>query len=278
MRHSPRFWVFVCFIAALLLVLPWKPAVAAGNQVVLVVGGDVEWSLNSRPPTVRYPVVEPGPFGQLVVGKRDVPSDGRRGGARDQVIGDWPPIPYVNKGESKAYLESLDLKGGTAGTVGEGLSYPLPPPRPDYTQDYSSNQELLSYPLRRLAPTFHAADLVFVNCEGALSDHGRQVGLNRTPEKFAKILRSSGVGIVNLANNHAFDAEERGFLDTLRVLSSAGIGHVGGGLDLAAARSRPSSRGMASSSASLAIRSSIISARSHSLPTTVLGLLPWIHF
>jgi poly-gamma-glutamate synthesis protein (capsule biosynthesis protein) len=94
----------------------------------------------------------------------------------------------------------------------------------------------LSYPLRRLAPTFHAADLVFVNCEGALSDHGRQNGLNRTPEKFAKVMRSSGISIVNLANNHTFDAEERGFLDTLRALSSAGIAHVGGGHDLAEAR------------------------------------------
>src|SRR6516164_8998256 len=33
-----------------------------------------------------------------------------------------------------------------------------------------------------------------------------------------------------------FDAEERGFLDTLRALSLAGIAHVGGGLDLADAR------------------------------------------
>ena len=229
MRCSPRFRVSVCFIATLLLlILPWKPVAAAGNQVVLIVGGDVEWALNSRPPTVRYHVVDPRPFGLLVFGKRDV---------RDQVIGDWPPIPYVYEGESKTYLDSLGLKGGGDDSFGESLSYPLPQQtRPEYTQDYSSNQELLNYPLKRLAPTFHAADLVFVNCEGALSDHARQVGLNRTPEKFAKTMRSSGIGIVNLANNHTFDAEERGFLDTLRALGSAGIAHVGGGHDLAEAR------------------------------------------
>jgi len=229
MRYSARFWVWVYFIAILLLlILPWKPVVAAENHVVLIVGGDVEWSLNSRPPTVRYRVVDPRPFGLLVFGKRDV---------RDQVIGDWPPVPYVNEGESKTYLESLGLKGGSDDSLEESLSYPLPhQARPEYNQDYSSNAELLSYPLRRLAPTFHAADLVFVNCEGALSDHARQVGLNRTPEKFAKIMRSSGISIVNLANNHTFDAEERGFLDTLRALSSAGIAHVGGGHDLAEAR------------------------------------------
>jgi hypothetical protein len=232
MRYSPRFWVSVCFIATLLfLILPWKLTVAAhaaGNHVVLILGGDVEWALNSRPPTVRYRVVDPRPFGQLVFGKRDV---------RDQIIDDWPPVPYVNEGESKTYLESLGLKGGSDGSLGESLSYPLPGQSgEEFNQDYSSNQELLSYPLRRLAPTFHAADLVFVNCEGALSDRGRQNGLNRTPEKFAKTMRSSGISLVNLANNHTFDAEERGFLDTLRALSSAGIAHVGGGHDLAEAR------------------------------------------
>src|SRR2546425_4134399 len=161
MRYSFRFWALVCFVAILLfLLLPRTPMVAAGNHVVLIMGGDVEWSLNSRPPTVRYPVVDPRPFGFLVFGKRDV---------RDQVIGDWPPIPYVNEGESKAYLESLGLKGGSDDAFGESLSYPLQA-GPEFTQDYSSNEELLNYPLRLLAPTFRAADLVFVNCEGALSD------------------------------------------------------------------------------------------------------------
>jgi hypothetical protein len=225
MRYSPRFLMSVCSIATLLLILAWKHMAAAQGQVVLVVGGDVEWALNSRPPTVRYRVADPKPYGLLVFGKRDV---------RDQVTGDWPPIPYVNEDESKAYLESLGLKGGRNDSSGEELSYPLPQQtRPEYSKDYSSNEELLNYPLKRLAPTFHAADLVFVNCEGALSDLGRQVGLNRTPEKFGTAMKSSGISIVNLANNHTFDAEERGFLDTLRVLDAAGIAHVGGGHDLA---------------------------------------------
>jgi hypothetical protein len=228
MIRATRFSAALCSAATLLLIFANAPARAADNRVVLVVGGDVEWSLNSRPPTVRYPVIDQKPYGMLVFGKRDV---------RDQVTGDWPPVPYVNDGESKTYLESLGLKGPKESSSGEELSYPLPPQaRREYTQDYSSNEELLSYPLKRLAPIFHAADLVFINCEGALSDHGRQVGLNRTPEKFAGIMKSSGVGIVNLANNHTFDAEERGFLDTIQALDAAGIFHVGGGRDLAEAR------------------------------------------
>ena len=31
------------------------------------------------------------------------------------MIGDWPPVPYVNEGESKTYLESLGLKGPQGG-------------------------------------------------------------------------------------------------------------------------------------------------------------------
>src|SRR5712691_6692295 len=132
MRYSPRF--SVSFL--LLLILSWKPMAAAGNHVVLILGGDVEWSLNSRPPTVRYHVVDPRPYGFLVFGKRDV---------RDQVTGDWPPIPYVYTGESKKYLDSLGLKGGSDDSFGESLSYPLArqvsanssksPAGQEYTQD-----------------------------------------------------------------------------------------------------------------------------------------------
>ena len=229
MRSSPRFWASISSLAilsSLALGLPQKPAFAADNQVVFIFGGDVEWSLNARPPTVRYRVVDPTPYGKIVYGRRDV---------RDQVTGDWPPIPYTDQGESGAYLKSLGLKGPSDASSGESLSYPLLD-HEEYTQDYSTNDALLNHPLQRLASVFHAADLVMVNCEGALSDHGRQVGLNRTPERFALSMRSAGIDLVNLANNHTFDAEERGFLDTLRTLSLAGIAHVGGGMDLADAR------------------------------------------
>ena len=229
MRYSPRFWLSVpghVLLLSVALGLPNKPALAADNQVVLIFGGDVEWSLNARPPTVRYRVADPTPYGRIVYGRRDV---------RDQVTGDWPPIPYIDSGASGAFLKSLGLKGPNDASTGESLSYPLLDSE-EYTKDYSADDALLNYPLQRLAPIFHAADVVMVNCEGALSDHGRQVGLNRTPERFAISMRDAGIGVVNLANNHTFDAEERGFLDTLRALSLAGIGHVGGGTDLADAR------------------------------------------
>ena len=234
MRYSPRFWVLAVTLPVvailLFLMLSGRPVTSAANQVVLVAGGDVEWSLNYRRPTVRYRVTDPRPYGDNVFGKTDV---------RDQVTGDWPPIPYVYQGESKAYLDGLHLKGPCEdGSVGPCLSYPLPGQvaEGNFEQDYSSNLEILGYPLKRLAPTFQAADLVFANCEGALSDHGRKNGRNITPEKFANTIKASGISIVNLANNHTFDAEETGFLDTIRSLDSVGIAHVGGGRDLTEAR------------------------------------------
>jgi poly-gamma-glutamate capsule biosynthesis protein CapA/YwtB (metallophosphatase superfamily) len=229
MRNSPRLCLSVAALALLfplVLSLPGKPAFAADNQVTFIFGGDVEWSLNARPPTVRYRVADPTPYGKLIYGRRDV---------RDQVTGDWPPIPYVDQGESGAYLKGLGLKAPSDASTGESLSYPLLE-HEEYTKDYSTDDALLNHPLQRLAPIFHGADLVMVNCEGALSDRGRQVGSNKTPEKFAISMRDAGIGVVNLANNHTFDAEERGFLDTLRALSMAGIAHVGGGTDLADAR------------------------------------------
>jgi hypothetical protein len=131
-----------CFATlTMFLLLQGKPAFAADNQVVLIFGGDVEWSLNGRPPTVRYRVADPTPYGEIVYGRRDV---------RDQVTGDWPPIPYTDQGESGAYLKSLGLKGPSDASTGESLSYPLPGSE-EYTKDYSSDDALLNYPLRRLA-------------------------------------------------------------------------------------------------------------------------------
>jgi hypothetical protein len=60
--------------------------------------------------------------------------------------------------------------------------------------------------------------------DARLSDHGRKNGRNITPEK-----KASGIGIVNLANNQTFDTEERGFMDTIRNLDSAGIAPTRGG-------------------------------------------------
>ena len=84
MSSSPRLWASISSLAilsSLALGLPGKPAFAADDQVVFIFGSDVEWSLNARPPTVRYRVADPAPYGKIVYGRRDVP---------DQVTGGRP--------------------------------------------------------------------------------------------------------------------------------------------------------------------------------------------
>jgi hypothetical protein len=91
MRCLPRLWASissVVILSSLALGASGKPAFAADN-VVFIFGGDVEWSLNARPPTVRYRVSDPAPYGRVVFGRRDV---------CDQVTGDWPPAPEVAAG------------------------------------------------------------------------------------------------------------------------------------------------------------------------------------
>jgi hypothetical protein len=72
MRRSTRLSTSLCALATSFLIFAPASVQAEDGRVVLIVGGDVEWSLNSRPPTVRYQVVDPKPYGMLVFGKRDV--------------------------------------------------------------------------------------------------------------------------------------------------------------------------------------------------------------
>src|SRR6516164_10561884 len=167
MKSSPRFWApisSVAILSSLALGLLGNAAFAADN-VVFVFGGDVEWSLNARPPTVRYRVSDPAPYGKIVYGRRDV---------RDQVTGDWPPIPYIDQGESGAYLKSLGLKGPNDVATGESLSYPLLE-REEYNKDYSTDDALLNYPLQRLAPIFRRRQQKLVQSNRCKTGPGKAV-------------------------------------------------------------------------------------------------------
>jgi hypothetical protein len=75
MRTSLPSWASVSGTALLLsaeLALPGELAFAADNQVTFIFGGDVEWALNARPPTVRYRIADPTPYGKDVYCRRDV--------------------------------------------------------------------------------------------------------------------------------------------------------------------------------------------------------------
>jgi poly-gamma-glutamate capsule biosynthesis protein CapA/YwtB (metallophosphatase superfamily) len=80
-------------------------------------------------------------------------------------------------------------------------------------------------------PLLKHADLVFGNLEGVLTDRsdtmkdpgsGRQFAF-KFPPRYAGLLREEGFNILNVANNHAYDFREEGYLDTLHNLDQAGI-------------------------------------------------------
>lgn len=86
-------------------------------------------------------------------------------------------------------------------------------------QDYS-------YFLSLVKPYFEYDDLTIVNFEGTLSNGGarmdKEFAFRGNPE-YVKILTSSSVEAVNLANNHTRDYGETAFADTKNIMTENGI-------------------------------------------------------
>lgn len=82
---------------------------------------------------------------------------------------------------------------------------------------------------------FSFSDLLIANQEGPITRSEKSINgkccLKSAPEA-AQILRSWGIGIVSLANNHMFDYGWEGFEQTQERLDNAGIGYLGAGKNL----------------------------------------------
>lgn len=95
----------------------------------------------------------------------------------------------------------------------------------------ASNSELIIDWLRE-------ADVAFANLETTLAESKPYYHPRPTTYKFradpsnAGSLRSLGIDVVSLANNHVFDYGDSAFIETLKALDDVGIKHVGAGLNL----------------------------------------------
>lgn len=188
--------------AVVLLVLG-APAVSA-QDVVLIAGGDIEWSRTTKAPDIyEHPP--------------------RREDA------EWRQIPYLNMEQQRQYLR--DEEGRTLETPESHHIRAI-----HYGLEFDSGQEMARHPFQLIAPTLREADIAFANLETPLSDDARWSGAFRTPSVFADGLRWAGLDVVSTANNHALDAEGDGLVDTREALWQAGIGAVGTGHDLEDAR------------------------------------------
>lgn len=80
-----------------------------------------------------------------------------------------------------------------------------------------------------IAPFFRSQDLVFINLETTLSDNGPYSGYPafRAPAQLAYDMKTAGIDVALLANNHILDRGARGVKRTIKALDSAGIIHTG---------------------------------------------------
>lgn len=91
------------------------------------------------------------------------------------------------------------------------------------------------YPWGDTGSVLHLADLTIANLECVLASGGEpeagKVFHFRSDPKNVASLRSAGIGMVSLANNHVLDYGAGAFREMLPALDSAGILHAGAGLE-----------------------------------------------
>lgn len=102
-------------------------------------------------------------------------------------------------------------------------------------------REGYDFPFAATRDVLQSADIAIGNLETSLTRTDRpfadkQYVFHNNPDKVAQALRRAGFDIVSLANNHSMDYGEQGLRDTFVALDSAGIRHLGAGLNLAEAR------------------------------------------
>jgi poly-gamma-glutamate synthesis protein (capsule biosynthesis protein) len=104
------------------------------------------------------------------------------------------------------------------------------------TNDLPLCPSKFAYPFEKISSFLRSKDLVFVNLETPLTTHPRPNGLFISHPQYAQAMKDTGISIVAVANNHIYDAGEKGLLDTLCHLQSAAIPSVGAGENFKAAR------------------------------------------
>jgi len=99
-------------------------------------------------------------------------------------------------------------------------------------------EEGLEYPFAGVAPLLQRSEIVFGNLEGPLAREAEKTKRNfsyRVNPKRATALVHANINVVTLANNHLTDCGRDGVLETLEVLTAAGVASVGAGENAQAA-------------------------------------------
>lgn len=202
-------------ILLLLSALVLGPGPATAQEITLLVAGDMEWSRIVKAPAAFMYVPET----EVEMAVRGEPEVLR-----------WEASPYLNLAANRAEITAR-------------FAEEVEPPRShhriaiQYGLEFDDVVEEARHPFLRTRDLFQEADIAFANLEMPLSTRARHTGAFRGHPAFADGIRWAGIDVVSTANNHAFDAEEQGLLDTREALRRAGVGSVGTGSDLEDARS-----------------------------------------
>ena len=93
-----------------------------------------------------------------------------------------------------------------------------------------------AYPWQSAGKALAGADIAFGNLESAVSTRGepfpKQYNFRGTPAALAGLRRSTGIDVLNLANNHVGDYGPLATVDTIRGVERLGIKAVGAGPNL----------------------------------------------
>lgn len=92
-----------------------------------------------------------------------------------------------------------------------------------------------AYPFKFSSPYLQSGDAAIANLEAPFTEAGEPFEKKynfKVPPKYAPGVKSAGIDVVTLANNHIMDFGETGLMTTLQSLDSAGIFHCGASANL----------------------------------------------
>lgn len=137
-------------------------------------------------------------------------------------IAPWPPCEAAERIPQPPFQAPRTARLLFVGDVMQHLPQVQAARQPDGSFDYT---EVFA----DVAPYFAAADLAVANLETTLTDTDDYAGYPcfRSPIALAAALRTAGIDLCALANNHCCDAGARGIRITTKALSELGLLHTG---------------------------------------------------
>lgn len=134
-----------------------------------------------------------------------------------------PLNPQPPKVSVRPQPPKINIKIKAVGDVVPGTNYPRNRLHPQKEKLFQA-----------VKPSLRGADFLFGNFEGTLTNYpfstkgmGGMMVAFRSPPSYNRILKEAGFDLMSVANNHSFDFNTKGLVDTIHNLEKAGIKALG---------------------------------------------------